>query len=213
MDFFMRSDLLDRHLFDSVATAAVEVDDEEDVADIYADTTLQGGIEAKVGGETLDVAVEGEADEFALGVEDSGTGVTTRDVIVGKEARLEFAVLTGVTTVVLLKIELTERFVDDVVGIVGIFLFHHTAESGLPIVTHSIARFVAAHVAIGHAEGEVGIGTLCPVVHLAEAAHIDAVEVNNLVVVAVNGTIVGVAAEVENFLGMDDEGILVKLFE
>lgn len=56
-----------------IAAAAKLVDDEEHVADIHVDATLQGGVELEVGTETLDVAVEGQANEFAFGVEHTRT--------------------------------------------------------------------------------------------------------------------------------------------
>ena len=56
-----------------IAAAAKLVDDEEHVADIHVDATLQGRVELEVGTETLDVAVEGQANEFAFGVEHTRT--------------------------------------------------------------------------------------------------------------------------------------------
>ena len=65
-----------------IAAAAKLVDDEEHVADIHVDATLQGGVELEVGTETLDVAVEGQTNEFAFGVEHTRTRVATSDVVV-----------------------------------------------------------------------------------------------------------------------------------
>ena len=56
-----------------IAAAAKLVDDEEHVADIHVDATLQGRVELEVGTETLDVAVEGQTNEFAFGVEHTRT--------------------------------------------------------------------------------------------------------------------------------------------
>ena len=64
-----------------IAAAAKLVDDEEHVADIHVDATLQGGVELEVGTETLDVAVEGQTNEFAFGVEHTRTRVATSDVV------------------------------------------------------------------------------------------------------------------------------------
>ena len=49
-----------RHLVDSLGGTAVKVTDEEDIADVDADATLQGRIETEVARKAFDVAVEGQ---------------------------------------------------------------------------------------------------------------------------------------------------------
>ena len=52
-----------------VGAATELVDDEEHVAYVDVDAALELGVVLEVAGERLDVAVEGQTDEFALGVE------------------------------------------------------------------------------------------------------------------------------------------------
>ena len=67
----------------------VAVEGEEDIADIDADTFVVVWCVAGVARERFLVSVEGEAYEFAAGVEDRGTGVTSRDVAVVEKIRRE----------------------------------------------------------------------------------------------------------------------------
>ena len=60
--------LADVHFVNGIGATAEGVDDEEDVAHIYVDAALEGRVELEVAGERFDIAIEGQADEFALGV-------------------------------------------------------------------------------------------------------------------------------------------------
>ena len=71
--------LADVHFFYGIGAATEGVDDEEDVAHIYVDAALEGRVELEVAGERFDIAVEGKADELALGVEHGGAGVAARE--------------------------------------------------------------------------------------------------------------------------------------
>ena len=113
-----------RHLVDGIGGTAVKVTDEEDIADVDADATLQGRIETEVARKAFDVAVEGQTHEFAAGIEHGASRVSAGDVVVRQEAGGEFTVLLGIATVVLFEIELAQGLVDDVVRIFGVFLLH-----------------------------------------------------------------------------------------
>ena len=67
---------------------APAVDHEGDEADIYTDASCQTMVEVDVGGQTVPVAVEGEAYEASLAVEHRRTAIATGDVVVGEEAEL-----------------------------------------------------------------------------------------------------------------------------
>ena len=58
-----------RHFVDEVTAIAQLVDDEEDVADVYCDTTLQVVVEVDVATERFPVAVEGTTNQFAIAVD------------------------------------------------------------------------------------------------------------------------------------------------
>ena len=165
--------LADVHFFYGIGAAAEGVDDEEDVAHIYVDAALEGRVELEVAGERFDVAIKGQTDEFALGVEHARAAVAARDVVVGEEAGGQLAVLAGVAAEVAFEVELAQALVDEIVRFRVAFLLKHTAQHRAPVVEDTVARLHVAHFAVGHAQGEVGVGRLGPVVHLAEAAHVD----------------------------------------
>ena len=58
-----------RHFVDEVTAIAQLVDDEEDVADVYCDTTLEVVVEVDVATERFPVAVEGTTNQFAIAVD------------------------------------------------------------------------------------------------------------------------------------------------
>ena len=58
-----------RHFVDEVTAIAQLVDDEEDVADVYCDTTLQVVVEVDVATERFPVAVEGTTNQFAIAID------------------------------------------------------------------------------------------------------------------------------------------------
>ena len=104
------------------------VHQEEDVADVNADTPLQVGFEHHVAGHALPVAVEGETYQAAVSIKDGASGITSSDVVVGEEVDRQVAISHCVLSVVLGLIESLEfgRYLELVV--VGIFLLHHTLE-------------------------------------------------------------------------------------
>ena len=172
--------LADVHFVNGIGAAAEGVDDEEDVAHIYVDAALEGRVELEVAGERFDIAIEGETDEFALGVEHARAAVAARDVVVGEEAGGQLAVLAGVAAEVAFEVELAQTLVDEIVRFRVAFLLKHTAQHRAPVVEDTVARLHVAHFAVGHAQGEVGVGRLGPVVHLAEAAHVDLLQLGLL---------------------------------
>ena len=65
----------------------------EYVADIQCDATLQVVIEIDVTAQGFPVAVERAAYKLAFTIDDRAAGVTACDVVIGKEAKLQFVVI------------------------------------------------------------------------------------------------------------------------
>lgn len=90
------SDLLEQAV--GMTPAIHEVEHETNVD---RDGASQHLVEHDVGSQAVPVAVEGQADEAALTVEEGRTTVSTRDVVVGEQAELHLARrLVGIRAVV-----------------------------------------------------------------------------------------------------------------
>ena len=77
--------------------------EEQNEADIHADTALQVAVEADVAAHGFPVAVEGQSDEFAASVEHGAAGVSAGDVVVADEAELHLSgMLVGISSPVAL---------------------------------------------------------------------------------------------------------------
>ena len=147
----------DVHLVDEVATAAQLVKDEEHVADVEGNATLQVVVEVDVAAQRLPVAVEGAADESAFTVDDGAAGVSARDVVGGQEADGHGAVGHGIAAEVFLLDEFFQLGGYHELGILGVFLLQDTVGGGVVVVVHAVFGVVRLHVAIGEADGEVGV--------------------------------------------------------
>ena len=148
----------DVHFVDEVLGVGVFVDDEEHVTAVETDAALQVFFEVDVATHGFTVAVEGEADEVAIGVEDGGAAVATGDVVIGDEAGGKLSLGVGVGAEVLGGIEVFEPLWDDEFGVVGVFFLHDTFEGGVVVVGDAVAWVVGFNVAVGEADGAVGVG-------------------------------------------------------
>src|SRR5690606_1850416 len=88
------------HFVDQVAGIGEFVDNKQYVADIDGDGTLQFVVEDNVAGHGLDVAVEGNSNQFAVTVQHRGTGVTTGDIIIRQEIDGQVTLLIGIAAIV-----------------------------------------------------------------------------------------------------------------
>lgn len=66
------------------------IDHEKDIADIYADATLQIRFKSDITTHRLPVTVESKSNQTGVLIEYRATGITTRDIIVREEAQLQF---------------------------------------------------------------------------------------------------------------------------
>ena len=65
------------------------IDHEKDIADIYADATLQIRFKSDITTHRLPVTVESKSNQTGVLIEYRATGITTRDIIVREEAQLQ----------------------------------------------------------------------------------------------------------------------------
>ncbi len=70
---------------------------EQDVANVHADGALRLRFVKDVAAHGFPVAVEGQSQELAFGVEHGAARIAARDVVVGDEAYFHFALLIGIT--------------------------------------------------------------------------------------------------------------------
>ena len=132
-----------------MAGAAELVHEEEDVAAVHADAALEVWLEHHVAGHRLPVAVEGQSDELAVGVEDRAAGVAAGDVVGGEETAREVAVGHSVLSVVSLDIELLEFLSNDELIVVRILFLDYAGEGRIVLVHDTVSRGVALHGTIG----------------------------------------------------------------
>ena len=72
------------------------LDHKQDETDIDSDAALQLWLKGDVATHGLPIAVEGEADQTSLLVEDRATRVAARNVVVGQETKLKVALGIGI---------------------------------------------------------------------------------------------------------------------
>ena len=72
---------------------------------------------------------------------------------------------------------------------------------------HGIAGRIAAHAAVSHAQGGIGVGRLRPSVHFAEAAHIDLVEFGHFALIAVERGAINFIDQAVELQPVADDGI------
>ena len=81
----------DGHLVDEAMGAGELVDEEEAVADVEGDVAAVVGVEEEVGHGAFPAAVEVDADELTVGIEDGRTRVAAGGVVGGDETGGELA--------------------------------------------------------------------------------------------------------------------------
>ena len=147
----------DGHLVDEVPAAAQLIEDEEHVADVECNTTLQVVVEVDVTAQRFPVAVESTADESSLTVDDGRAGVTASDIVRRQEAYGHGAVGHGIASEVLLLDEFLQLGRNHELGVLGIFFLEDTVGSGKILVVYAVFRIVGLHIAISQADGEVSV--------------------------------------------------------
>src|SRR5450830_1824032 len=142
----------------------------QDVTHIHLDVAGVGLIKIPVGDDGVQGAVEGQADQFSLGVQGSGAGVAAGDVQGGQVVDgdgLEFRIDVLAEVLVLDRGQLGDRGVEFAFAR-GLRLHAFDGGKCRP-GTGAVGAVVAAHdLAEGHAQGAVGVG----VDGLALAVHV-----------------------------------------
>ena len=85
-----------------MSAVAQLVEDEEHVADVQCNATLQVIVEVDVTAQRLPVAVESSTDELSFAIDDGAAGVAAGDVVRREEANRHGAVCHGVASEVFL---------------------------------------------------------------------------------------------------------------
>jgi hypothetical protein len=134
------------HLVHQVAGTGELVDGPQHVTDVHADGALQLGLEGDVAAHGLPVAIEGDADEFAVAVDHRAAAVAARDVVVADEAGDQLAVLIGVAAVILLHQQLVLAAGHDEFIVRGVLLLQDAVRRGDVLVEGAVHGHVAAHL-------------------------------------------------------------------
>ena len=134
------------------------VDDEKAVADVEADVAAVVGVEEEVTHSAFPAAVEVNADKLAVGIENGTAAIAASGVVGGYEGDRHLALGVGITTIVVVVVELFEARLDNVVVDVGVLLLHDAFKGAVRRVVDGILGTEALHMAIRHTEGEVGVG-------------------------------------------------------
>ena len=130
----------DVHFLQQIASSAKLVHQEQNVADVHTDATLQVRLEHDVAGHALPVAVEGKADQLTVRIEDRTAGIASGDVIVGEEAARQVAVRHRILAVILRLIEFLQLGRDLELVVVRILFLDHAVDSGIMPVKESVLR-------------------------------------------------------------------------
>ena len=119
---------------------------------------MQVLLEVDVAAHGFAVAVEGQADEVAVGIQHGRAAVAAGDVVVGDEAGGQLTLGVGIGAEVTCSVEVFETLGNDELGVVGVFFLHDTVEGGVVVVGDAVAGVVGLDVAVGEADGAVGVG-------------------------------------------------------
>ena len=206
--------LHDGHLVDEVCGTGEFVDDEEAVADVEADVAAVVGVEEEVAHGAFPAAVEVDAYELSVGIEHRAAAVAAGGVVGGNEAHGHLTIGVGVAAVVAVVVKLLELGLHHVVVDVGVLFLHDALEGAVGFVIDGVLGLEALHMAVGHTEGEIGIGEEVAVgVLLHHAADVGAHETVDLAagevvgdfVVAVVAVGVGYVEEVCGGVGIAED--------
>ena len=125
---------------------------EEDITDVYADTSLEIRLKHHVTGHGLPVAIERKADELTLRIQYRAAGVTASDVIGGQEAGDDVVVFCIHAEILLLVQFLQFGWHLELIGIRILFL-HDTGQSSIMSVEDSILRGIRLHCTVSQSHG------------------------------------------------------------
>ena len=93
-----RNALFERHLLEQVARSADTVHNEQHVADVHGDVAADRRVEGDVAHRRTPRAVEIDAHQFAVGVDDRRTGVAARNVEIRQKSDRQFAPPVGIVS-------------------------------------------------------------------------------------------------------------------
>ena len=125
-----------------MSAVAQLVEDEEHVADVQCNATLQVIVEVDVTAQRLPVAVESSTDELSFAIDDGAARVAAGDVVRREEANRHGAVCHGVASEVFLLNQFFQLGGYYEFTVFGILFFKDTVGSGIVVVVYSIARAV-----------------------------------------------------------------------
>ena len=94
---------------------------------------------------------------MSFGVDDTGTAVTSGDVVICDE--VDTQLIGPVRSEILLSIQFFQPVGYFELPTFGPFFFDHTGKGGVVIIENSIPRFVATYFTIGQANRRIGIGS------------------------------------------------------
>ena len=115
------------------------VEDEEHVAYIQCNATLQVIVEVDVTAQRLPVAVESSTDELSFAIDDGAAGVAAGDVVRREEANRHGAVCHGVASEVFLLNQFFQLGGYHEFTVFGILFFKDTVGSGIVVLVYGIA--------------------------------------------------------------------------
>ena len=113
-----------------MSAVAQLVEDEEHVADVQCNATLQVIVEVDVTAQRFPVAVESSTDELSFAIDDGAAGVTAGDVVRREEANRHGAVCHGVASEVFLLNQFFQLGGYYEFTVFGILFFKDTVGSG-----------------------------------------------------------------------------------
>ena len=132
----------DGHLLYEVIRISYHVDDEEDVTDVQGDVAAEVGVELDVAHGAFPYAVEVDADQAALGVDDGAAGVAAGGVVGGDEADGNLAVMSP-AAVVTGGHDITESLRYVVIEYVRVVLLHDALDGRERQIVHSVRGSIA----------------------------------------------------------------------
>ena len=112
-------------------------------------------------------------------------------------------------------VEVFEPLWDDEFGVVGVFFLHDTFEGGVEVVGDAVAGLVGFDVAVGEADGAVGVGRheFASGIDLEDAIDEVALSAGEVVTVLLGDGEIDLAVFVEDVAAVFVDFVAVELFE
>ena len=140
----------DRHLIDQILCICHFVHDEQHIAGIQVDTSLQVFLEIDISGHCLRVTIESGSDQLAISVDYRRTGVTSRNIIIRDKVYGD--IIRTVTTEILSVIQVFLFLRYFKFSSFRTFFLHNTRQRRVIIIEHGISRFVTLHVTVSQTD-------------------------------------------------------------